>query len=96
MNIQETYQKKVGIWLRVSTADQAEGDSPERTKKERFFAFFRRGRRDFFPDQVHRVVEQHAEGFAGLFVFQNFTAEWIRGALVDPPIFKATLFATAL
>src|SRR5580704_16537337 len=33
MNIQEGYEKQIGIWLRVSTADQAEGDSPEHHEK---------------------------------------------------------------
>src|SRR5580700_10025881 len=33
MKIQEGCMKQVGIWLRVSTQDQAEGDSPEHHEK---------------------------------------------------------------
>ncbi len=33
MKTQEGYEKQIGIWLRVSTANQAEGDSPEHHEK---------------------------------------------------------------
>ena len=50
--------------------------------------FLRGRRRDFLRDQLHRVVEQHAERLAGFFVVQDFSAERIRRFRVDPGEFQ--------
>lgn len=63
MKTQEPYEKQIGIWLRVSTADQAEGDSPEHhEKRARLYA-------EAKGWQVKEVY--HLEGVSGKSVMEH-------------------------
>ena len=67
---------------------QTEADRARRAKKKRFLVFFRRRRREFLLDQIHRVIEQHAGRFTGLFVVQDLPAKRIGRFGIDPGGFQ--------
>lgn len=56
-------QKPVGIWIRVSTEDQAKGESPEHHER----------RARYYAEVKGWIVEEvyHLEGVSGKFVSRN-------------------------
>ena len=48
---------------------------------------------NIFRDQIHRIIEQHSVWIAVR--FQNLSAEWIGGVIVDVGDFSAAEFTTA-
>src|SRR5687767_15997652 len=73
---------------RILNLRPAEFDISFYSKHNCTFGIFRRRRRNTPADQPLRGVNQHSVWFAGLFVFGDFSAEWVGSVLIDAGEFQ--------
>src|SRR5690349_11044694 len=73
---------------RVLDLCPAEFDVTFRAEHDCAFVVFGSCRWHAAANETLSGVEQHAVGFAGLFVFRDLTPEWIRSAFVDARKFQ--------